>query len=424
MSITDSTLELGSGAIATVQVARQPILTAADSRLLGYQLLFSDNGGLFDAFVEVDGQRATSEVLGHAVLTLGIDSVVGDHLAFVAFPRQHVLDHVPLVLPPGQSVIQLGRDCWADPTDELAQRCRDYTALGYRIALADVTGPEVPDAGLAHADFVVVDVAGQDEVTLSAIVRAAVRHDAQVIAAGVDDEAQRGLAIAGGAGLLQGFHFSAPHVVVGRELPGFKLAYLQLLRATFRDDVDFDELADIIKQDVALSYKLLKYINSAHFGLRGRIDSVQRAVTMLGLLHIRSWVGVATVTGLVGSRPQELAVLCATRARFCETLGRRLGIATPHEGFSLGMFSLLDVLLGTTLDRALADVPLSAQVREALEGQPGELSDLLVAVVAYERGHWDTVSRISQRHGWPETELIGSYIDAVEWSRDFFGAGS
>lgn len=425
MSITDSTLELGSGAIATVQVARQPILFASDSRLLGYHLQFSDSGGLFDAFVEVDDGRATSEVLGHAVLTLGIDSVVGDHLAFVAFPLQHLLEHTPLVLPPAQSVIQVGRDSWGVSGSELAQRCREYRGRGYQIAVADVIGgDDVPDDVLQHADFAVVDVAGADVELLSTIVARVARHGAQVVAAGVDTTAQRDTAIAAGATHLQGFHFSSPHVLVGRELPGFKLAYLQLLRATFREDVDFEELAEIIKQDVALSYKLLKYINSAHFGLRGRIDSVQRALTMLGLLHIRSWVGVATVSGLVDSRPPELAVLCATRARFCETLGRRLGVATAHEGFSLGMFSLLDVLLGTTLDKALADMPLSDAVRAALEGRPGPLCDLLVTVVAYERGHWDLVSRVSQRHGWPETELIGSYIDAVEWSRDFFGAGA
>ncbi len=172
---------------------------------------------------------------------------------------------------------------------------------------------------------------------------------------------------------------------------------------------------------MALSYKLLKYINSAHFGLRGRVESVQRALTMLGLLHLRSWVGVATVSGLVDTRPQELAALCATRARFCESLGRRLGLATPHECFSLGMFSLLDVLLGTTLEEALVQVPLSDQVRAALHGEPGDLADLLVIVVAYERGQWNTVARLSASHGWSETELIGSYIEAIEWSRDFFG---
>ncbi|CAN5378465.1 HDOD domain-containing protein [soil metagenome] len=424
MSITNSTIELGSDAIATVQVARQPILGAGPRhQLLGYQLLFSDTGGLFDAFDEVDDQRATTEVLGHTVLTLGIDSVVGNHLAFVTFPRQQVIEYVPLVLPPAQSVIQLGRDAWAEgDTEVVASRCAEYRRLGYRITLTDFV-PHLADSPLlSHADFVSLDVVGQSEAQLRAAVAAASPHDAEVIAAGVDTAAHRDLAVAAGVDHLHGYFFSAPHVVAGRDLPGFKLAYLQLLRAAYREDVDFDELAEIIKQDVALSYKLLKFINSAHFGLRGRIESVQRALTMLGLQQIRSWVGVATVSGLVDPRPQELAVLAATRARFCEALGRRLRLATPHECFSLGMFSLLDVLLGTTLEEALADVPLTDAVRDALHGEPGPLADLLVVVVAYERGQWDTVTRLSGLHGWSETELIGSYIDAIEWSRDFFGS--
>jgi c-di-GMP phosphodiesterase len=424
MSITNSTLELGHGTIATVQVARQPILSVGDGHpLLGYQLLFSDSGGLFDAFTDVDDQRATTEVLGHTVLTLGVDSVVGTSLAFVTFPRSQLFEHVPLVLPPSQSVIQVGPDCWAGGSAEVHALLDEYRSNGYRTCLDGFDGSPSAVELLTVADYVSVPVGARSVDSLTPLVQAARAGGAEVIASDVDTDAQREQAIAAGASHLQGFFFSAPHVIAGRELPGFKLAYLQLLRAVYADDVDFDGLAAIIKQDVALSYKLLKYVNSAHFGLRGRIDSVQRALTLLGLRQIRSWVGVATVSGLVDPRPQELAVLAATRARFCEALGHRLSMASPHDCFSLGMFSLIHVLLGTTVEDALADIPLSDQVDEALHGGEGLLLDLLTVVVAYERGQWDTVARLSASHGWPETELIGSYIEAIEWARGFFGGG-
>jgi c-di-GMP phosphodiesterase len=410
-------------ALATVQVARQPILcTAEGQRLHGYELQFSDSGGLFDVFAEVDDERATSEVLGHTVLTLGIERVVGHALAFVRFPRAQVLDRTPLALPPHQSVIQLGPDCWADgDLEPVVAAATAYQQLGFRIALVDYAYDPASAALLELADYACVDVSRKSQVRLTAAMTVLRRHGVAVVATHVDDEAHRDMVAAAGADYVQGFYFSAPGVVAGRELPGFKLSYLQLLRAAYAAEVDFDELAAIVKRDVALSYKLLKYVNSAAFGVRGEVVSVITALTLLGVRQVRSWAGLATVSGVVAPRTQELAVLAATRARFCESLGQSLGVANPHDCFALGMFSLLDVMLGKPIEEALADVPLSEPVVDALQGRPGVLADLLAVIVAYERGSWDVVSRLCATRGWPETELIGWYIDAIEWSRDFFG---
>ncbi len=423
MTIPNATVELGTGAIATVQVARQPILrTDASQALHGYELQFSDTGGLFDVFADVDDQRATNEVLGHTVLTLGIERVVGSSLAFVRFPRAQIMDQTPLILPPAQSVIQLGPDCWgAGDRVQLAAMVEQYRDQGYGIALADFRWEPAADPLVRLADYISLDVNGKSEIQLTAALTVMRRHGARIIAAHVDDEAQRDQVARAGADFVQGFYFSAPGVVTGRELPGFKLSYLQLMRAAYSEEVSFEELAEIIKRDVSLSYKLLKYVNSSQFGLRGEITSVLHALTMLGLKQVRSWVGVATVSGMVHPRTQELAVLCSTRARFCESLGLRLNIAGAHDCFSVGMFSLLDVMLGKPMEEVLADVPLPPGVPEALTGQAGPLTDLLGIIVAYERGAWNTVSELCRTRGWPETELIGLYIDAIEWSRDFFG---
>ncbi|WP_370323715.1 EAL and HDOD domain-containing protein [Euzebya sp.] len=423
MRITHSTLELGTGAISTVQVSRQPILRADVSQALhGYELSFSDAEEVFGVFAEVDDQRATAEVLDHTVLTLGVERVVGDALVFVRFPRQQVLDGTPSILPAGRSVIELGPDCWADgDTGAVTAACRRYAEKGYRIALVDFHHECAAGDLVRLADYIAVDVSRRTDAQLADTMAVLERHGARIIATDVDDEHHRERVTRAGVDYVQGFYFSTPDIVSGRELPGFKLAYLQLLRAAYSEDVDFEELAEIIKRDVALSYKLLRFVNSAHFGLRGEVTSVLHALTMLGLVQVRSWVGVATVSGMVHPRTQELAVLAATRARFCESLARRLRVASSHEAFALGMFSLLDALLGKSMEEALESVTLPASVVGALLGEPGELVDLLRVVVAYERGRWDVVSELAAAHGWQESELIGMYVDAIEWSRDFFG---
>lgn len=408
----------------TVRVSRQPILGIGETQdVHGYELQFSDGGGLFDAFADVDDERATTEVLGHTVLTLGLDRVVGDGFAFIRFPRQQVIEQAPLMLPPEKAVVQLGPDAWGEGDRQaVADACAQLKAAGYRICLTEFAWDPAVEPVLAHADYIAIDVRGRSEIQLVAAIRVVRQKGAAIVATHVDDEERRDLVVRAGAEYVQGFYFAAPGVVEGRELPGFKLTYLQLLRAAYTSDPDFEEIADIVKRDVSLSYKLLKYVNSAHFGLRGEITSVRHALTMLGQKQMRSWVGVATVSGMVHPRTQELAVLCATRARFCESLGERLGVASPHECFSVGMFSLLDVMLGKTVDEVLLEVPVSDAVAQSLRGEPGTMTDLLGVIVAYERGDWDTVSQLCAGSGWPEADLIGLYIDAIEWSRDFFGA--
>ena len=419
-------MQLGTGSLSTVKVARQPILSAGPGHpVVGYELLFSDSGSLFGAFADVDDFRATSEVLSHSVLTLGVDAVVGDAQAFVRFPRAQIVDGTPLMLPPTQSAIELGRDAWAgrDVTG-IVERCRSYQERGYEIVLSDYF-PTTSSAPLLEvADFVKIDLNGRTPEQIAEAVAPLTAAGTRVVALGVDTEEHLADVLAAGVDLLQGYFFSSPTVVEGRELPGFKLAYLHLLRKAYAPDVDFADLAAAVKTDVALTYKLLRYVNSAYFGLRGRIESVERALVMLGLSHVQRWVSVATVSGLSDPRPQELAVLCATRARFCESLGEQLAVADDHDCFTLGMFSLLDVMLGKPMETALADIPVSDGVRGALLGKPGVLTDLLDITVAYERGRWEVVARLAEANGWDEADLIRVYIDAIEWSRDFFGGAT
>lgn len=427
--LTDPTTRAPSPDAATpaataqiVQVARQPILAADDTHeLLGYELRFRDNS-LFGAFADVDDSQATSEVVSHALLTLGIDRVVGDSKAFIAFPHRLLLDRTPLVLPSNKTILAVGPDAYREhPAGDVAATLAAYAERGYEVALKDFRYAPGIEPVLDIADYVKIDLASHSETARGVLLPMLRRHDLRVVAVNIDNEEARDVMVASGADYVEGFFFSEPRIVEGAELPGFKVAYLQLMRKAYSLDVDFDELAEIVKSDVALSYKLLRYINSAAMGVRQEVDSVTRALTLLGVDQIRRWVGLATVSGLVDPRPRELAVLCATRARFCEHLGERLRVASSHNAFSLGMFSLLPAMLGRTMAESLADVSVSDDVAAALHGASSPLRDLLDACIAYERGDWDRVSQLSADRGWPETELIGAYLQALEWARDFFG---
>lgn len=147
--------------------------------------------------------------------------------------------------------------------------------------------------------------------------------------------------------------------------------------------MDFDRLASCIKQGVSLTYKLMRYVNSASVGVRGEVESVRSALVLLGDEAVLRWVCMATVSGLMSDKAEELAAVCATRAHFCESLGPVVGLpgATQHL-FATGMFSAIDALLDVALEQALADLPLAAEVRAAILGEENLLGRVLRVVVA------------------------------------------
>ena len=102
----------------------------------------------------------------------------------------------------------------------------------------------------------------------------------------------------------------------GKDITSFKLTYLQLLQEIGKPDLDFDELEEIIKRDVALSYKLLRYINSAAFSLRGNISSIKQALVLLGQKEIKKWVSLVALRSIGEDKPDELVKLAISRGDF------------------------------------------------------------------------------------------------------------
>ncbi|MEJ7712878.1 MAG: HDOD domain-containing protein [Pyrinomonadaceae bacterium] len=175
----------------------------------------------------------------------------------------------------------------------------------------------------------------------------------QLIGSGLDTKALYSAAFKSGCALFQGDYFVQPDSVVGRDIQAFKLPFLKLLKEIQQQDVDFQRVERTIKQDVALSYKLLRFVNSAATGRCEEVKSVQSALSLLGERELKRWVTLVGVSGLAMGKPKELLAKALMRARFCEELAPHANLTRCADDlFMIGLFSLLDVLL----DRPLADI--------------------------------------------------------------------
>ena len=179
-------------------------------------------------------------------------------------------------------------------------------------------------------------------------------------------------------------------------------------------------MTEIISADVSLSYRLLRYINSAYFYLIKKIDSISHAVTYLGEVEIRRFVTLAVISEISSNKPAELVRLAAVRARFCEILGQESPRRSkPNELFMLGLFSLLHAMLDTPIAEVLKKIPISEEIKQGLIDQKGPLSVFLEIVIAYERGNTDVCFQALDAISVPKERVSSIYLSSVEFADTF-----
>ena len=212
--------------------------------------------------------------------------------------------------------------------------------------------------------------------------------------------------------LLQGIFYTLPEAKEKQTLSPSQQTLMELLVKLQETDAEPDDLADTINQDVSLSYKLLRLINSAFFGLPREVSSTKQAVMMLGLSKIKTWASLLCLSGM-DEKPNELRSVAMTRARMCELLAKYYK-GQPDVFFAAGLFSTLDALT----DRPLADLmdrlPLSDELKTALLERQGPAGFALHDTLNYERGEWNHVDTSSI----PKEILVRTYLDSINWTRE------
>ncbi len=197
----------------------------------------------------------------------------------------------------------------------------------------------------------------------------------------------------------------------------FRLAYLELLRAATAPEFDIRELASKIKHEPSLTFRLLRYLNSAAFSLRSEIHSVPHALSLLGERELRKWVAVVSVGVLADGKPDELMTVPLVRARFCELLAPLAEMAGhASDLFLMGLLSVMDAILDQPLDSILAELPVRREIKDALVSRAGLYWQLLEIAMAHESAEWERVGELVSRMGMNEEQVSALYVSAVDWA--------
>ncbi len=389
-----------------IYIARQPIFDRALS-VYGYELLCRPAGRAPAA--SHNGDAATSEVILNTFTVFGLDELVGGRLAFINLTRAFLVDRHPVPFPPERVVLEVLED--TEPDAELLDALDRLRRAGYRIALDDFVYQPRLEPLVRAAHLVKVEVPRIPPAELAAQARLLRRLGVDLLAEKVETQGVFEQCRDAGFQYFQGFFFERPSLVRGSTLATPRLQALNVLARLQAPEQDTDALVELISNDLGLSYKLLRYLNSPLFRAPRPVDSIRRAVVYLGERELRTWASLMALASVPG-KPQELATSFMVRARLCQSLGREAGLTDPDRCFTAGLFSGLDALLDAPMDELLAKLPLAEGVREALLHRQGEVGRLLEAVIELQRGEPAGLARL----GFPAEQVNALHADAIRWA--------
>ena len=280
-----------------VLLARQPILNG-DLTAVGYELLYRATAS--ERADVHDHELATARVSLNAMTEIDLVRLVDERRAWINVTREFVLGGLAQTIPPDRVVLELLEDQVVDVA--LVDALTQLRADGYLVALDDFTlTPEVEPL-LPMIDIVKLDLRALGAEGLTRLAHELKPHRVTLVAEKLEDHADFEIAVAAGCDLFQGYFFCRPELIEGTAVAPNQLALLQLAADLQDPAVDLAALDRVISTDVALSYRLLRYINSAYFSVRQPVSTVMQAVTLLGIENVRSWTTMMILAKIGGSR--------------------------------------------------------------------------------------------------------------------------
>ena len=382
-------------------VARRPVFTR-DLEVAAYEL--------FTAFpvTPISEERLAGLVIS-AVADVGLPTLVGVKQALIPASREFLERDFARLLPSDRVTLAFADSLTADPA--MAERLAGLSTSGYRLLVEDASS----EAAMRLADIVSYDASSSDPIQVAARVPSG-RNCPQLLVRNLADHDQVDRFGNARFSLFSGSFLARPRPFAGGRAGEHRFSRMRLIAALQDPACDLQTLDQVIASDAALSYRLLRFVNSAYFSLPRHVESVRDAVVLLGLNNVRVWASLlAIANGVEG--PPELLRSSLIRARMAQILSRTLGSASPDAAFTVGLFSNLGVLLGVDLESALHDLPLTLDVKDALLGKDGPLGELLTVVTRYESARFGEVPQVMAM------VMGGIYVDAIRYADGVMGSG-
>nr|WP_312810214.1 HDOD domain-containing protein [Sedimentibacter sp.] len=363
-------------------------------------------------FEEIDDNKATAELINNYFLSMHSVELTSGTKAFINFSQDMLLMEIPLLLPVDTTVVEVLER--VEINEDIIAACRKLRDNGYLIALDDFVFNEsyLPLMEIAH--IIKIEFSAVDHETQRKLIKK-YKNKIKFLAEKVETREEYLLALDMGYDYFQGYFFSKPVIVKGKEIGSLNNSLIRIMNELNKKEPDYQRISQIIETDMGLSYKLLKLANSAFFGTRNQILSIKQALVQLGLIEIKKWVYLMMLKDIQIIENKELIRNCFIRAKFMELLALETGKTDRQsEYFMTGMFSSINVLLNRDMNEIVNELCLADDVKEALLGTDNEIKRLLDIVINYELLKFSALDN-NKDYFITRENLSFVYIDALKW---------
>lgn len=394
--------------------ARQPILDR-NKELYAYELLFRD--GLENAFPEIDGNEATSRMVEGSQFSFGLDDFLGDKPGFINFTLDTLLKKYPSMLPKEQVVVEILET--VQPGKRLLAECQHLKKNGYILALDDYIHQPVWRHFYPFIDIIKIDFRDTSTDTIDDIKQAIADFPhIKLLAEKVETNEEFQLAMDLGFAYFQGYFFSKPEMMQSKALSPAQMTLAELLYETSKSDMDLNKITEVFQRDVHLSYKLLRYSNSAIFKRRAEIETIKQALVVLGQAELKKFLSLLFTAQISSDKPAELMRMSMTRARFAEGLAQLDGKVDTAKAFLTGLMSLMDAILDEPIESVMNKLPLAKEIKDALVGKTGALAQYITLIQFYETAQWSDANKVIANLQLPSDKVPDAYHTAVQWANE------
>ena len=394
-------------------VARQPIFDRK-LKIFAYELLYCCNEKSM-LYQNIDADKASLYTTMESFYTMGIESLTDKKPAFISFTSHLILEDIPTLFPCEVLVIEIPED--TNPTPDVVAECNKLVEDGYTIALNDfVYKPELESlidlCSIIKINFKKTSI--QQKLDSLNLLKA---RNKKIVAEKIETIDMFKEAVKMGFTLFQGFFFCKPVTISTKRLEPMKVSHLSLIEELSEgNEADYGRLAGIIRNDVALCYKLLRMVNSVYYNLLQEITDIRQALVVLGLKEIQKWVYVMAILDLCSKKPDELVRTSMIRAFFMEQISLHSRFSyTQANLFLLGIFSLIDVLMERPMQIALSGLMLAPAIVDALVLRKGRLYDFLRLAISIENGEWEETDQLGEFFEVSTRQISEAYIRSVKW---------
>lgn len=390
-------------------IARQGIYNSLN-KVVAYELLYRNSlKNNFTPFIE--DEIATYKVIEN-ISSFGLETLTDNKIAFVNFSEQLIIKNIATLLPKENIVIEVLET--VSPSPEIIHKLSSLKDLGYYIALDDVIDAKHILKFIGVIDIVKVDFLLSSKISREEIAYVCKKYNIKMLAEKIETEEDLEEAKELGYEYFQGYYYSKPSIFLGKDIAIKNTSIFMLLVELVREDYDIDKVEYVMKTDIALTYKFLRFINSSYFSFLQEIKSIKQAIMLIGREELRKWLSILSVVEM-SSTNDEYAKNIIIRAKFCEEIAKALKVKEDASAFMVGLFSNIHLMIEKDINYVVDNLPLNVEIKKALLGDENMFRDILDLALAYEDIDSDRIGKLCNKLCISEGSLWGLYCKSIEW---------